>query len=97
MFYWLVGYTSSSKRMFELNQSALVWWLENIGIKCLRKMKHDISLNTAFQFIQNSAHIDRRSMPAMGYMTHTVSAPSLHGKSVSIISIDSFLSLLSIS
>ncbi|XP_054826715.1 pleckstrin homology domain-containing family A member 7 [Eublepharis macularius] len=32
--------------------------------------------------IKNSAHIDRRSMPAMGYMTHTVSAPSLHGKSV---------------
>ncbi|XP_042301918.1 pleckstrin homology domain-containing family A member 7 isoform X3 [Sceloporus undulatus] len=30
---------------------------------------------------KNSAHIDRRSMPAMGYMTHTVSAPSLHGKS----------------
>ncbi|XP_048462865.1 pleckstrin homology domain-containing family A member 7 [Rhincodon typus] len=26
------------------------------------------------------AHIDRRSMPPMGYMTHTVSAPSLHGK-----------------
>ncbi|XP_074005766.1 pleckstrin homology domain-containing family A member 7 isoform X2 [Numenius arquata] len=31
--------------------------------------------------VKNSAHIDRRSMPAMGYMTHTVSAPSLHGKS----------------
>ncbi|XP_077177749.1 pleckstrin homology domain-containing family A member 7 isoform X2 [Paroedura picta] len=31
--------------------------------------------------IKNSAHIDRRSMPTMGYMTHTVSAPSLHGKS----------------
>ncbi|KAL8169903.1 UNVERIFIED_CONTAM: Pleckstrin y domain-containing A member 7 [Gekko kuhli] len=31
--------------------------------------------------IKNSAHIDRRSMPMMGYMTHTVSAPSLHGKS----------------
>uniref|UniRef100_A0A8C2T3Z2 Pleckstrin homology domain containing A7 n=1 Tax=Coturnix japonica TaxID=93934 RepID=A0A8C2T3Z2_COTJA len=29
----------------------------------------------------SSTHIDRRSMPAMGYMTHTVSAPSLHGKS----------------
>uniref|UniRef100_G3UE32 Pleckstrin homology domain containing A7 n=1 Tax=Loxodonta africana TaxID=9785 RepID=G3UE32_LOXAF len=25
--------------------------------------------------------VDRRSMPSMGYMTHTVSAPSLHGKS----------------
>ncbi|XP_033009487.1 pleckstrin homology domain-containing family A member 7 isoform X4 [Lacerta agilis] len=33
------------------------------------------------QTIKNSAHIDRRSMPTMGYMTHTVSAPSLHGKS----------------
>ncbi|XP_061856182.1 pleckstrin homology domain-containing family A member 7 isoform X3 [Colius striatus] len=31
--------------------------------------------------IKSSTHIDRRSMPAMGYMTHTVSAPSLHGKS----------------
>ncbi|XP_015745737.1 pleckstrin homology domain-containing family A member 7 isoform X3 [Python bivittatus] len=33
------------------------------------------------QTLKNSAHIDRRSMPTMGYMTHTVSAPSLHGKS----------------
>ncbi|XP_031967591.1 pleckstrin homology domain-containing family A member 7 isoform X5 [Corvus moneduloides] len=31
--------------------------------------------------VKSSAHLDRRSMPAMGYMTHTVSAPSLHGKS----------------
>uniref|UniRef100_A0A452I0J9 Uncharacterized protein n=1 Tax=Gopherus agassizii TaxID=38772 RepID=A0A452I0J9_9SAUR len=31
--------------------------------------------------LKNSAHVDRRSMPTMGYMTHTVSAPSLHGKS----------------
>ncbi|XP_071414993.1 pleckstrin homology domain-containing family A member 7 isoform X3 [Pithys albifrons albifrons] len=30
---------------------------------------------------KSSTHLDRRSMPAMGYMTHTVSAPSLHGKS----------------
>ncbi|XP_073898366.1 pleckstrin homology domain-containing family A member 7 isoform X1 [Castor canadensis] len=30
---------------------------------------------------QNSSHVDRRSMPSLGYMTHTVSAPSLHGKS----------------
>ncbi|XP_067902376.1 pleckstrin homology domain-containing family A member 7 isoform X2 [Heterodontus francisci] len=29
---------------------------------------------------KSSAHIDRRSLPPMGYMTHTVSAPSLHGK-----------------
>uniref|UniRef100_A0A8C3V1D0 Pleckstrin homology domain containing A7 n=1 Tax=Catharus ustulatus TaxID=91951 RepID=A0A8C3V1D0_CATUS len=33
--------------------------------------------------VKSSTHLDRRSMPAMGYMTHTVSAPSLHGKSVS--------------
>uniref|UniRef100_A0A8C5XIP8 Pleckstrin homology domain-containing family A member 7 n=1 Tax=Microcebus murinus TaxID=30608 RepID=A0A8C5XIP8_MICMU len=32
--------------------------------------------------IKNASHIDRRSMPSMGYMTHTVSAPSLHGKSM---------------
>uniref|UniRef100_A0A8C8RQW0 Pleckstrin homology domain containing A7 n=1 Tax=Pelusios castaneus TaxID=367368 RepID=A0A8C8RQW0_9SAUR len=31
--------------------------------------------------VKSSAHTDRRSMPTMGYMTHTVSAPSLHGKS----------------
>ncbi|XP_027506901.1 pleckstrin homology domain-containing family A member 7 isoform X10 [Corapipo altera] len=30
---------------------------------------------------KSSTHLDRRSMPAVGYMTHTVSAPSLHGKS----------------
>ncbi|KAG8438437.1 hypothetical protein GDO86_008932 [Hymenochirus boettgeri] len=31
--------------------------------------------------LKTAAHMDRRSMPTMGYMTHTVSAPSLHGKS----------------
>ncbi|KFP91212.1 Pleckstrin homology domain-containing family A member 7, partial [Apaloderma vittatum] len=31
--------------------------------------------------VKSSTHLDRRSMPTMGYMTHTVSAPSLHGKS----------------
>ncbi|XP_028915581.1 pleckstrin homology domain-containing family A member 7 isoform X2 [Ornithorhynchus anatinus] len=31
--------------------------------------------------VKNSSHVDRRSMPSLGYMTHTVSAPSLHGKS----------------
>ncbi|XP_029438951.1 pleckstrin homology domain-containing family A member 7 [Rhinatrema bivittatum] len=31
--------------------------------------------------LKSATHIDRRSMPAVGYMTHTVSAPSLHGKS----------------
>ncbi|XP_009978418.1 PREDICTED: pleckstrin homology domain-containing family A member 7, partial [Tauraco erythrolophus] len=31
--------------------------------------------------VKSSTHVDRRSMPTMGYMTHTVSAPSLHGKS----------------
>ncbi|XP_069753912.1 pleckstrin homology domain-containing family A member 7 isoform X3 [Narcine bancroftii] len=31
---------------------------------------------------KSSAHLDRRSMPPMGYMTHTVSAPSLHGKTL---------------
>lgn len=39
--------------------------------------------------LQNSSHVDRRSMPSMGYMTHTVSAPSLHGKSVSCPSLPS--------
>ncbi|XP_029607519.1 pleckstrin homology domain-containing family A member 7 isoform X8 [Salmo trutta] len=30
----------------------------------------------------NAATIDRRSIPPSGYITHTVSAPSLHGKTV---------------
>ncbi|XP_033841429.1 pleckstrin homology domain-containing family A member 7 isoform X2 [Periophthalmus magnuspinnatus] len=30
--------------------------------------------------ISQTSQIERRSMPAMGYITHTVSAPSLHGK-----------------
>ncbi|KAM9529320.1 pleckstrin homology domain-containing family A member 7-like isoform 15-T15 [Salvelinus alpinus] len=30
----------------------------------------------------NAATIDRRSIPTSGYITHTVSAPSLHGKTV---------------
>lgn len=29
-----------------------------------------------------TSQIERRSVPAMGYITHTVSAPSLHGKTV---------------
>ncbi|XP_058993232.1 pleckstrin homology domain-containing family A member 7 isoform X3 [Mustela lutreola] len=35
---------------------------------------------------KNSSHVDRRSMPSMGYVTHTVSAPSLHGKSLEELS-----------
>ncbi|XP_036399108.1 pleckstrin homology domain-containing family A member 7-like isoform X2 [Megalops cyprinoides] len=30
--------------------------------------------------LSKNACVERRSMPAMGYITHTVSAPSLHGK-----------------
>jgi len=30
--------------------------------------------------VRQTATIDRRSMPPSGYITHTVSAPSLHGK-----------------
>ncbi|XP_056880474.1 pleckstrin homology domain-containing family A member 7 isoform X5 [Takifugu flavidus] len=30
--------------------------------------------------ITQTSQIERRSMPAMGYITHTVSAPTLHGK-----------------
>uniref|UniRef100_A0A672MPG6 Pleckstrin homology domain-containing family A member 7 n=1 Tax=Sinocyclocheilus grahami TaxID=75366 RepID=A0A672MPG6_SINGR len=32
--------------------------------------------------ISKTSQIERRSMPTMGYITHTVSAPSLHGKTV---------------
>ncbi|XP_041522359.1 pleckstrin homology domain-containing family A member 7 isoform X2 [Microtus oregoni] len=37
--------------------------------------------------LKSSSHVDRRSMPSMGYMTHTVSAPSLHGKSLEELSL----------
>ncbi|XP_008851753.1 pleckstrin homology domain-containing family A member 7 isoform X2 [Nannospalax galili] len=37
--------------------------------------------------VKNSSHVDQRSMPSMGYMTHTVSAPSLHGKSLEELSL----------
>ncbi|PNJ47445.1 PLEKHA7 isoform 3, partial [Pongo abelii] len=37
--------------------------------------------------VKNSSHVDRRSMPSMGYMTHTVSVPSLHGKSLEELSL----------
>ncbi|XP_057687094.1 pleckstrin homology domain-containing family A member 7 isoform X2 [Corythoichthys intestinalis] len=33
-----------------------------------------------FTRLSQTSQIARRSMPAMGYITHTVSAPSLHGK-----------------
>ncbi|XP_077374439.1 pleckstrin homology domain-containing family A member 7 isoform X3 [Festucalex cinctus] len=33
-----------------------------------------------FSHLSQTSQIARRSMPAMGYITHTVSAPSLHGK-----------------
>uniref|UniRef100_A0A7N6BYN6 Pleckstrin homology domain containing, family A member 7b n=1 Tax=Anabas testudineus TaxID=64144 RepID=A0A7N6BYN6_ANATE len=32
--------------------------------------------------LSQTSQIERRSMPSMGYITHTVSAPSLHGKTV---------------
>ncbi|XP_067088071.1 pleckstrin homology domain-containing family A member 7-like isoform X6 [Osmerus mordax] len=32
--------------------------------------------------VSQTAQMDRRSIPTMGYITHTVSAPSLHGKTV---------------
>ncbi|XP_018617628.2 pleckstrin homology domain-containing family A member 7 isoform X2 [Scleropages formosus] len=32
--------------------------------------------------LSKTSQIERRSMPPMGYITHTVSAPSLHGKTV---------------
>lgn len=52
-------------------------------LKCSIPLTWDNPHSSACGFLQSSAHVDRRSMPAMGYMTHTVSAPSLHGKSVS--------------
>ncbi|KAI1903922.1 hypothetical protein AGOR_G00000390 [Albula goreensis] len=39
--------------------------------------------------LSKSSHIERRSMPPIGYITHTVSAPSLHGKTAD----DSYIQL----
>ncbi|TKC47570.1 hypothetical protein EI555_013699 [Monodon monoceros] len=57
-----------------------------------RRRSVDISLSgsprkTWGHTTKNSSHLDRRSMPSMGYMTHTVSAPSLHGKSLEELSL----------
>eukprot|EP00063_Salmo_salar_P007786 XP_013982621.1 PREDICTED: pleckstrin homology domain-containing family A member 7-like isoform X11 [Salmo salar] len=37
-----------------------------------------------FSQLSKTSQLERRSMPAMGYITHTVSAPSLHGKTVKL-------------
>ncbi|KAG8524273.1 Pleckstrin homology domain-containing family A member 7, partial [Galemys pyrenaicus] len=52
----------------------------------------DISLGgsprkTRAQATKNFSPMDGRTMPSMGYMTHTVSAPSLHGKSLEELSL----------
>ncbi|XP_043828429.1 pleckstrin homology domain-containing family A member 7 isoform X7 [Dromiciops gliroides] len=60
---------------------------ERVTVKPLEQRRSvDISLGGSprkarAHTLKNSSHVDRRSMPSMGYMTHTVSAPSLHGKS----------------
>ncbi|XP_044537745.1 pleckstrin homology domain-containing family A member 7 [Gracilinanus agilis] len=60
---------------------------ERVTVKPLEQRRSvDISLGGSPRKVRghtlkNSSHVDRRSMPSMGYMTHTVSAPSLHGKS----------------
>uniref|UniRef100_A0A5F8HJV9 Pleckstrin homology domain containing A7 n=1 Tax=Monodelphis domestica TaxID=13616 RepID=A0A5F8HJV9_MONDO len=60
---------------------------ERVTVKPLEQRRSvDISLGGSPRkarghTLKNSSHVDRRSMPSMGYMTHTVSAPSLHGKS----------------
>ncbi|MCI4383096.1 hypothetical protein PGIGA_G00022360 [Pangasianodon gigas] len=40
----------------------------------------DVVRSTSPRAVSKPVQIDRRSMPTMGYITHTVSAPSLHGK-----------------
>ncbi|XP_062869577.1 pleckstrin homology domain-containing family A member 7 isoform X3 [Trichomycterus rosablanca] len=40
----------------------------------------DISRSASPRAVSKAVQLDRRSMPTMGYITHTVSAPSLHGK-----------------
>ncbi|XP_060796763.1 pleckstrin homology domain-containing family A member 7 isoform X3 [Neoarius graeffei] len=40
----------------------------------------DMVRSTSPRAVSKPVSIDRRSMPTMGYITHTVSAPSLHGK-----------------
>ncbi|XP_027034254.1 pleckstrin homology domain-containing family A member 7 isoform X6 [Tachysurus fulvidraco] len=40
----------------------------------------DVVRSASPRAVSKPVQIDRRSMPTMGYITHTVSAPSLHGK-----------------
>uniref|UniRef100_UPI00398F3D35 pleckstrin homology domain-containing family A member 7 isoform X3 n=1 Tax=Pristiophorus japonicus TaxID=55135 RepID=UPI00398F3D35 len=58
---------------------------ERVTVKPLEERPFEILLTGSPRrargpLTKSSAHIDRRSMPPMGYMTHTVSAPSLYGK-----------------
>ncbi|XP_072322488.1 pleckstrin homology domain-containing family A member 7 isoform X5 [Scyliorhinus torazame] len=60
---------------------------ERVTVKPLEERAFEILITGSPRRVRgpltkSSAHIDRRSMPPMGYMTHTVSAPSLHGKTV---------------
>ncbi|XP_038663998.1 pleckstrin homology domain-containing family A member 7 isoform X5 [Scyliorhinus canicula] len=60
---------------------------ERVTVKPLEKRPFEILITGSPRRVRgsltkSSAHIDRRSMPPMGYMTHTVSAPSLHGKTL---------------
>uniref|UniRef100_G3PSM9 Pleckstrin homology domain containing, family A member 7b n=1 Tax=Gasterosteus aculeatus aculeatus TaxID=481459 RepID=G3PSM9_GASAC len=49
-------------------------------IRPLDDVAHEDSTRSSSPGHICASQIERRSMPAMGYITHTVSAPSLHGK-----------------
>ncbi|XP_027749707.1 pleckstrin homology domain-containing family A member 7 isoform X11 [Empidonax traillii] len=70
-----VSHLKMSQEERKANKDGTVWQLYEWQQR--QQFKHGSPTAPLY----SSTHLDRRSMPAMGYMTHTVSAPSLHGKS----------------
>ncbi|XP_027506902.1 pleckstrin homology domain-containing family A member 7 isoform X11 [Corapipo altera] len=70
-----VSHLKMSQEERKANKDGTVWQLYEWQQR--QQFKHGSPTAPLY----SSTHLDRRSMPAVGYMTHTVSAPSLHGKS----------------
>uniref|UniRef100_A0A3Q3JPR1 Pleckstrin homology domain containing, family A member 7b n=1 Tax=Monopterus albus TaxID=43700 RepID=A0A3Q3JPR1_MONAL len=67
--------------------SSTVWQLDEgqgpVGDRSVVDLPFTVSpRRNVLSVCYQAATIERRSMPPSGYMTHTVSAPSLHGKTV---------------
>lgn len=77
---------SRSSSIFCSRTQELVMWL--LCMLCSHSFSHwkccylQAVCVTLLSVCCQAATIERRSMPSSGYITHTVSAPSLHGKTV---------------